>query len=110
MKKFKTGSLVEQSGQKFLITQGWTPYEYTDDTTFLQEFNDLVIDLDGFQYGPEVRCVTEFVGTFKGTETETGDEVTFLRGVVTGPRGGTSKTWFVMYPDQVCYGNPQTVR
>lgn len=110
MNKFTVGKLVEQSGRTYVISQGYTPYESTGETPLEVTFQDEVQYLDGFQYGPHVRTVEGFDGIFKGTETSTGEEVTFINGVVRGPRGGISKTWFIMYPDRVHYANPQTVR
>ena len=110
MNKFTVGKLVEQSGRKYVISQGYTPYESTGETPLEVKFQEEVQYLDGFQYGYDVRVVEGFEGTFKGTETNTGEEVTFIRGIVRGPRGGYSNTWFIMYPDRVHYGNPKVVR
>ncbi len=106
MNKFTVGKLVEQSGRKYVISQGYTPYESTGETPLEAKSQEDVQYLDGFQYGYDVRVE----GTFKCTETNTGEEVTFIRGIVCGPRGGYSKTWFTMYPDRVHYGNPRVVR
>jgi hypothetical protein len=110
MLKFKEGSLVKsvKNGEPLVITHGYQ--EWTDDDCDTQVSNTLhenVEFLDGFQYGQ--RSIESILGSVKCVDSKTGEEYTFTKTQIMGPRGGTSEMWFMVGSDRVYYGNPTRV-
>jgi hypothetical protein len=110
MLKFKEGSLIKNfgDGEPLVITRGYQ--EWVDDDSDPQVFDtiqDSLMDLDGFQYG--TRGIDCILGTVKCVNSKTGEEYTFTKTQVFGPRGGLTNMWFMVGSDRVYYGNPTRV-
>lgn len=110
MVKFKVGSLVKsvKDGEPLIVTREYQ--ECVEDDFDPQVYNTLQdnIDfLDGFQYGQ--RSIESILGSVKCVDSKTGEEFTFTRTQVFGPRGGLTNMWFMVGTDRVYYGNPTRV-
>jgi hypothetical protein len=110
MMKFKQGSLVKNfiNGEPLVVTREYQ--ECVEDDFDPQVYNilqDTITDLDGFQYGQ--RSIDCILGSVKCVDSKTGQEYTFTKTSVVGPRGGLTNIWFMVGTDRVYYGNPTRV-